>query len=128
MINKVNNNQLSEILKDLSAKQAGGGAALSGPKADASLQVSYDAVIEQARQMPASDVDAVERARQLLASGQLDSPENIRKAAENIATYGVYAKQTQKRLKTPALYQNSAGAFLLYLSVEIPKIFLHLKT
>lgn len=89
MINKVNNNQISEIFKDLPAKQAGASAASSRNKADASLQVSYDAVIEKAQQAPAADVDAVEKARQLLASGQLDSPENIRKAAENIAKYGV---------------------------------------
>ncbi|MHC4552280.1 MAG: hypothetical protein ACYSUT_05880 [Planctomycetota bacterium] len=89
MINKVNNNQISEILKDLPAKQAGAAQVSSRPKADASLQVSYDGVIEKAQQAPASDVDAVQKARELLLSGELDSPENIRKAAENIAKYGI---------------------------------------
>jgi len=87
---KINNNQISDIFsKDLPARQAGAAEASSQSRADASLQVSYDAVIEKAQQAPASDVDAVEKARQLLASGDLDSPENIRKAAQNIAQYGV---------------------------------------
>ena len=39
--------------------------------------------------LPAEDADAVARARQLIAEGQLDSPENIRKAAQNMLEFGV---------------------------------------
>jgi hypothetical protein len=56
---------------------------------DASLQVTYDSLIEKAKEMPRQEADAVERARRLLLSGQLESPENIRAAAENIAKFGI---------------------------------------
>lgn len=90
MINKIdNNNQVPDILKELSANQANSCKTSDNCQADASLQVSYEALIEKAQQAPAEDVDAVARARQLILSGELDSPENIRKAAENIAKTGV---------------------------------------
>jgi hypothetical protein len=56
---------------------------------DASLQVTYDSLIEKAKEMPQEDAEAVERARRLLLSGRLESPENIRAAAENIAEFGI---------------------------------------
>ena len=89
MINKINNNQVSDILKNLSSKQTSSLGASDSSKADASLQISYDAVIEKAQQAPAENIDAVERARQLIDSGELDSPENIRKAAENMVKFGI---------------------------------------
>lgn len=55
---------------------------------DASLQVSFDSLIEQAKQAPAEDGSAVARAKALIASGQLDTPENIQQAAQNILKYG----------------------------------------
>ena len=89
MINKVNNNPISEILKDLTAKQTDSSGVAKNNTADASLQVSYEAVIEKAQEASAEDTGAVERARRLILSGELDSPENIRKAAENIVKFGV---------------------------------------
>lgn len=89
MINKIGNNQVSDILREAPPKQAGSCGVSDNCKADASLQVSHDALIEKAQQAPAEDTDAVTRARQLILSGELDSPENIRKAAENIAKFGV---------------------------------------
>lgn len=90
MINKINNNQVSEILKETASQQAGSTeVSKNETTADASLQVSYDAVIEEAQQTPSEDAAAVERARQLILSGELDSAENVRQAAENIADYGV---------------------------------------
>lgn len=89
MINKVNNNQIANLLSGVAARQTSPDAAAKGTKADASLQVRYDAVIEQAKQTPVEDADAVARARQLIADGQLETPENIRKAAQNILEFGV---------------------------------------
>jgi hypothetical protein len=40
-------------------------------------------------QAPQTDIDAIQRARELLLSGQLESPENIRTAAENILELGI---------------------------------------
>ena len=56
---------------------------------DASLQVSFGSLIEQAKQRPIEDGSAVARAKARIASGQLDTPENIQKAAQNILNYGV---------------------------------------
>lgn len=89
MINKINQNPISEILRGPASKKADACGESDKCTADASLQTSYDTVIEKAQQAPAEDVNAVERARQLILSGELDSPENIRKAAENIAKFGV---------------------------------------
>lgn len=57
--------------------------------ADVSVQVDYASLIEQAMEQQQTDAQAVERARQLLLSGQLESPQNIKEAAENILTFGI---------------------------------------
>ena len=89
MINKIDNT-VSDILKDTtsSTKPSSTPEANSGSPADASLQVSVDSVMQQASQVPES-ANAVEEARQLLLSGKLDTPENIRSAAESMLKYGV---------------------------------------
>lgn len=56
---------------------------------DDSLQIRFDSLIEKAKQPPEPDNTAVQRARELLLSGQLDTPDNIRQAAENIAKLGI---------------------------------------
>jgi hypothetical protein len=56
---------------------------------DASLQVNYDSLIEQAKQIPPEDANVVQQAKELLSSGQLDNPENIRAAAETIVKFGI---------------------------------------
>ena len=89
MIDKVNNNSVPDILRDSSAKQPNCSRCSADGNADASLQVSYESLIEQAKQEPVSDAKIVERARQMLLSGELDNPENIRKAAEKIIKFGI---------------------------------------
>ena len=56
---------------------------------DVSLQVDYAPLIDKAMQTPQPDDTAVQQAKQLLLSGRLDTPENIRAAAENIIMFGV---------------------------------------
>jgi len=85
MIEKINNNQISDILKDSSSKQP---QETTDPASD-SLQVDCEALIEKAAQPPEEDGDAVQRAQQLLLSGRLDSPQNIRAAAEKIVKFGI---------------------------------------
>ena len=89
MIEKINNNQIPDILKESSAIQPSPSNDSAKTGIDALLQVSYDSLIEQAKQPPQEDADAVQRAHQLLLSGQLDNPENIRAAAEAIVKFGV---------------------------------------
>ncbi len=89
MIEKINNNQIQDVSKELSSKQSKPSGTPASSGVDASLQVSYDSLIEKAKQIPQEDAAAVERARELLLSGQLESPENIQEAAENIIKFGI---------------------------------------
>lgn len=56
---------------------------------DAAVQIDFADILNQARQADEGNVDAVQKARELLMSGRLTSPENIRAAAENILTSGI---------------------------------------
>ena len=89
MMDKRENSQISNILRDSSATQSSSFSAPAKAGIDASLQVSYDSLIEQASQAPQEDAGAIERARQLMASGQIDSLENIQQAAEAMIKFGV---------------------------------------
>ncbi|MFA5239033.1 MAG: hypothetical protein WC476_04905 [Phycisphaerae bacterium] len=89
MIEKINNNQVPDILKELSARQPSSSGTPAKTESDALLQVSYDAVIERAKQFTPDDAGAVNRARELLLSGQLDSPEFMRAAAEAMVRFGI---------------------------------------
>lgn len=89
MIEKVNNNQVPDVLKESSSKQSDPAGVAASNEADASLQISYDSLIEKAEQIPPEDATAVQAAQQLLSSGQLESAENIRAAAENIIEFGI---------------------------------------
>jgi len=101
MINKLDNNQISEGAMNTRKGVLGATQTVThdSPQVspqngldntqDASLQVSFDSLIEQAKQAPAEDGSAVTRAKALIASGQLDTPENIQQAAQNILKYSI---------------------------------------
>ncbi len=55
---------------------------------DVTLQIRYAPMIAKAIGTPAADAEAVEAARQMLANGDLDRPEVIREAAENLVDFG----------------------------------------
>jgi len=56
---------------------------------DATIQVEFADILNRARQAQEADSDAVQKARELLLSGRLTSPENIRAAAESILNTGI---------------------------------------
>ena len=89
MIDKIDNNQISNIAGKSSSDPDNTTANGTCSEVDALVQVNHDGLIEKASQLPQEDPNAVERARELLASGELDSPENIRLAAENIVKFGI---------------------------------------
>lgn len=89
MIEKININQIREQVDSPSAGQPGRPKPAANEQADATLQIDYDHLIEQATKMPDADTDAVQRARQLIQSDQLDNPSNIRQAAEDIIKFGI---------------------------------------
>jgi hypothetical protein len=89
MIEKINNNNIQNILGQTSPMQSGPAGAVPNKNEDVSLQVDYAAIIDKAMQAQQSDAEAVQRAKELLASGRLESPQNIRAAAKNIIDLGI---------------------------------------
>lgn len=90
MIEKIDANQIPDILEKSPSKQPDS-AKTTPPNngVDASLQVNYASLIEKANQASQTDSEAVQRAQELLLSGQLESPENTRAAAEDIIMFGI---------------------------------------
>jgi len=56
---------------------------------DATIQVEFADILNRAKQAAEADSDAVQKARELLLSGRLTSPENIQAAAESILNTGI---------------------------------------
>ena len=88
MIDKLDTSQ-PMIESGLSAGQPKSARAIPDNDADVSIQVNYASLIDEAVQGPKGDSHRVQQARELLLSGQLESPENIRAAAESIVEYGI---------------------------------------
>lgn len=89
MIDKIDNSQIQDILGRSSSKQPESAKVPSDSSADVSIQVDYVSLIHKATQIQQSDPDAVDKAKELLLSGQLESLQNIRAAAENIIKFGI---------------------------------------
>ena len=89
MIGKIDNNQIQDFVEKSSPKQPNSPGAPPDNSADVSLRVNYASLIDKAAQIPQEDTKAVQHAQELLLSGQLDSPENTREAAENIIKFGI---------------------------------------
>lgn len=90
MIDKINNNnQIPDFLDKTAPKQANITGAHSDISADVSVDVNYASFIDKANQIQETDTQAVQRARTLLESGQLDSREFYEQAAEYIIKHGI---------------------------------------
>jgi len=89
MIEKLNANQIQGFLEKSLSRQPNSTAALSDNDVDASIQVDYASFINRAMQTLQTDSKAIERAKGLLLSGELESLENIKRAAKNIVIYNI---------------------------------------
>jgi hypothetical protein len=89
MIDKININQISDSFDGANAGRQNRSKTVSGKNADATLQIDYARLIEQAIDSKPPETDAVQKARELIESGQLDNPANIKEAAANIVKFGV---------------------------------------
>ena len=89
MLEKIDTNQIKDLLEKSPYPQSEPTKSTSSDNIDAFLQVDYASLIEQAIQTQQTDDNAVQKAQELLASGQLESPENIKEAAENIINRGI---------------------------------------
>jgi hypothetical protein len=95
IIDKLNNNQIPE--ETLNTRRSVSGvihnvkftASSQGNTQDTFLQISFDSIIQQTKQAPTPDGSAVARGKELIASGQLDTPKNIREAAQNMLKFGI---------------------------------------
>lgn len=89
MIDKINNTNIQDVLGNSLPKQANSNKAASANDVDISLQVDYASLIEKAVQLPEENNHAVQQAQKLLESGNLDTIENIKAAAQNIINLGI---------------------------------------
>ena len=89
MIEKIDTNKIQDLLEKSLSKKPNHIESIA-KDADASLQVDNASLIDKAMQASKTDnADAVRQAKELLQSGQLENPQNIREAAENIVDFGV---------------------------------------
>jgi len=88
MIDKIEINQFP-IESGSSLKQINTGSASPDNDMDVSVRVDNANLIKMAMQIPESDPRQIEKARDLLLSGQLETSENILEAAKNLYDYGV---------------------------------------
>jgi uncharacterized radical SAM superfamily Fe-S cluster-containing enzyme len=88
MIEKIDNEQIRRLMETAGQQKPAVSKARVNNEPDATLQADFTALIEQAKAEP-DGAAAVEKARQLIKTGQLDTKENIRQAAENIITFGI---------------------------------------
>lgn len=86
---KIETNGIQDFFEKSPSNQLNSPKALSNDDADASLRANYASLIDEATQIPHADTNTVQQAQELLLSGQLESPENIRAAAENIVRFGI---------------------------------------
>lgn len=88
MINRINKNEINNLLSQAHQQQQKRPSD-SVNEADTRIDVKYQQLLEKAAQTQQTDKAKIEEAKKLLLSDQLDTTENIRKAAENIARYGI---------------------------------------
>lgn len=86
---KIDTNEIQDFLGNSSSKQLNSARAISNNDADASLRVNYASLIDEATQIPHTDTNTIQQAQELLLSGELENPENIQAAAENIIKFGI---------------------------------------
>ena len=89
MIENISANQTNPILGNIPLQSVDPAKSRPANDSDATLQISFADLIEKAKQSPAAGTDAVQEARELLLSGKLTSPENVRAAAESILDFGI---------------------------------------
>jgi hypothetical protein len=89
MIDKININQISDRFDGSQSGQQNRSKTVANSQADATLQIDYARLIEQAINSKPTENDAVQKAKELIQSGQLDNPANIKEAAANIIKFGV---------------------------------------
>jgi hypothetical protein len=89
MIDKIDKTQISELMADIASRQARPVEKSDKNNIDASVQIDYAALIKDAAEIQESNPANIERVRQLISSGTLETSENYRQAAENLLVFGI---------------------------------------
>jgi hypothetical protein len=89
MIENISNNHVAPIMGMNATPHADTMNRSEPNDLDATLQINFADMVNQALQATETDTDAVQKARELLQSNSLTTPENIQAAAENILKFGV---------------------------------------
>ena len=89
MIEKVDINQIQSFLEKTPSRVKNNVAAFAGNDAEVSVQVDYASLIESAIKVPQTDSKAIEQAKKLLLSGELENSENIQQTAKDIINFGI---------------------------------------
>ncbi len=89
MIENINSNHVAHMMGMNSTPQGNGTSRTTAAKPDAMLQVNFADMVNQALRTSEIDANAVEKARELIQSGRLTTPENIQSAAENLLDFGI---------------------------------------
>ena len=87
MIENIQNNHATHMMGMNALPHADTANRPTADNSDATLQVNFADMVSRA--VETTETDAVEKARELLQSNRLISPENIRAAAESILSFGV---------------------------------------
>ena len=86
MIDKIVNNQ---ILSNASSMLPNTKKTLKNNGLDVSINTDYSSLVEMAAKSSQTDENIIEKARESIRTGELESMENIQNAAENIFTFGI---------------------------------------
>ncbi|MBN2588258.1 MAG: hypothetical protein JXA96_00215 [Sedimentisphaerales bacterium] len=86
MINKIENNQLLSSASSLLQNKK---KTFNNIGLDVSINTDYSSLVEMAKQSQKTDAEIIEKARESIQSGELESMINIQNAAENIFTFGI---------------------------------------
>lgn len=89
MIDKIGTDRIRDMAEQSTAKQPEATKLPPESQVDASLRVDHASLVEKALQIPEANPSAVEQARQLLLSGDLDTLDSAMEAARNILEYGI---------------------------------------
>ena len=88
MIDKINNNPVQQFVKNEQIETQNK-IKIGVTDDSVTTSVSCEKLLASAQQLDTENSQAVQNARNLLLSSQLDTPENIKKAAENILRLGI---------------------------------------
>ena len=86
MIDRINNNQ---PLGGASSMFQNSRKVWTDKDLDVSINGDYSSLVEMAVKSSQNDENIIEQARESILTGELETPENILSAAENIITFGI---------------------------------------